>query len=368
MTPASVNEATSRSCTPSASLPGAGFGRLAVLDGWRAVSILLVLAGHWLPLNPIIPGSNEAVAATGMAIFFTLSGFLITRFLFDRPQVGPFLIRRLFRILPLAWLAIFILYWFYPGNGDQVRLLVANLFFYANLPPFPLLNGGGHLWSLCVEMQFYVGAALLVACGGRRALLALPMLAIIVTAMRIAAGARISIVSWYRVDEILAGATLAIVYFGHFGDRPRQWLMRYPLWLAVIVAILCCFFLQTPLAYGRPYAIAALVGATLLRSPAWFQRAMSSRPALYIAEISYAVYVIHGMLGATWLGSGGLVEKYLKRPLLAAATLAVAHVSTFYYERYFIRLAKGLTPDCRAGKGASRPVLQPADGVIVSEP
>ena len=69
-----------------------------------------VIAGHWLPLNALLPHLNEATASTGMAIFFTLSGFLITRFLLDRPQAQPFLIRRLLRILPLGWLAMIVLY------------------------------------------------------------------------------------------------------------------------------------------------------------------------------------------------------------------------------------------------------------------
>ena len=55
--------------------------RFAMLDGWRALSILLVLAAHLLPLGPKSLGLNDAVAPMGMALFFTLSGFLITRFL-----------------------------------------------------------------------------------------------------------------------------------------------------------------------------------------------------------------------------------------------------------------------------------------------
>ena len=43
--------------------------RLAVLDGWRALSILAVLAGHLLPLNALIPHSNEAAGLFGMAVF-----------------------------------------------------------------------------------------------------------------------------------------------------------------------------------------------------------------------------------------------------------------------------------------------------------
>ena len=60
--------------------------RLDVLDGWRGLSILLVLLGHLFPLGPKAWQMNGAVAGTGMAIFFTLSGCLITSVLLKRPQ------------------------------------------------------------------------------------------------------------------------------------------------------------------------------------------------------------------------------------------------------------------------------------------
>jgi hypothetical protein len=41
-------------------------------------------------------------------------------------------------------------------------------------------------------------------------------------------------------------------------------------------------------------------------------------PLAYLAKLSYALYVIHGGLTSTWLGSGDTLVKYLKRPLLLA--------------------------------------------------
>jgi peptidoglycan/LPS O-acetylase OafA/YrhL len=320
-------------------------GRLPVLDGWRALSILLVLAGHWLPLNAVIPNSNAPTAATGMAIFFTLSGFLITVFLWRRPDIRPFLIRRLLRIVPLAWAAMLILYLLDPARPTAA--LLANLLFFSNLPPAQLLPGGEHLWSLCVEMQFYLGVALLVAVLGRRGLLLLPVLALLVTAARIVAGEKISIVTWHRVDEILAGATIALLYLGAFGQRLPALFARMNFWVVLAVAAICCYFYESPLSYARPYAVAALVGITLWHVPAWIGALLRSRPAAYVAEVSYAVYVVHGILGHSWLGTGDLLEKYAKRPLLIAATFAIAHLSTFFFEKRFITLAKRLTASPR---------------------
>jgi peptidoglycan/LPS O-acetylase OafA/YrhL len=318
-------------------------GRLQVLDGWRAVSILLVLAGHLLPLDAVLPGSNEASATAGMAIFFTLSGFLITRFLFDRPEWTPFLIRRLFRIIPLAWLAMLILFALQWGEGSSLSTLAANLFFYANLPPQQFMAGGGHLWSLCVEMQFYLGIALLVAAFGKRGLMVLPFLALAVTVLRISQGQTINVVTWLRLDEILAGATLALLHVGQFGDKARNLFAKTNFYLLALIAIACSFWVYTPLAYARPYAIAAMVGVTLWHAPLWLNTLLCSRPAAYIANISFALYVVHGVLMESWLGTGELVEKYLKRPLLIAATFALAHLSTYFFEARFIAMAKQLT-------------------------
>ncbi len=102
-------------------------GHLAVLDGWRGISILCVLAAHLLPLGPKLLQLNEMVAVIGMAMFFTLSGFLITRFLLEHTNIVDFLIRRFARIIPLAWLAMAI----------TLPLVDAPASFY--LPTFSLL-------------------------------------------------------------------------------------------------------------------------------------------------------------------------------------------------------------------------------------
>ncbi len=319
-----------------------GEARLTILDGWRAVSILLVLSAHLLPLDVIVGGLNDAAGVTGMAIFFTLSGFLITRFLLERPDPATFLIRRLARIVPLAWVAILLLFLFMQSERSAGPLL-ANLLFLANIPPVSLLEGGGHLWSLCVEMHFYVGVAILVALAGSRGLLLLPLATIGVTILRISQGQTVNIVSWFRIDEILAGATVALIYTGHMGETVRRWLQNANFYLLVALMLLCCFFVYTPLAYARPYAVAALVGVTLWHAPRWLEVAFNSRAARYIAEISYALYVVHGVLTATWLGSGDTLEKYLKRVPLLIMTFGLAHISTFYWERRFTDWAKAFT-------------------------
>jgi peptidoglycan/LPS O-acetylase OafA/YrhL len=306
--------------------------RLGALDGWRGLSILLVLAAHLLPLGPKILELNEAAGAMGMALFFTLSGFLITRHLLRHDGITEFLIRRFFRIIPLAWLALAIAL---PMAEAPARAYLANLLFYANLPPQQLTDVASHFWSLCVEVQFYVGIALLVRLFGKRGLYLLPMVCVAVTAHRIYMGAYLDIVTWRRVDEILAGALLAMAFEKRFGDHPGRLLTRLNAYVLLVLLAACSHSASGFLNYLRPYVAAMLVGVTLLNPPAALGRLLGTKSLKYIALVSYAVYVTHHVLMYTWLGSGTGWIKYAKRIPLLAATFLLSHLSTFHYEKWF---------------------------------
>lgn len=315
--------------------------RFAMLDGWRALSITLVLAAHLLPLGPKSLRLNEAVAPMGMALFFTLSGFLITRFLAaEHASVRTFIIRRFFRIVPLSWLVCLIVLAF---NRASVGTYAAHLLFYANLPPFWLLPMTSHLWSLCVEMQFYVGIALVVAILGRRGLYIIPVLCLAVTGFRMATGTTISIVTWFRIDEILAGGVVALAYSGWFGAWPMKAVGRLNVYAMLPLVLLASHPIGGPLAYLRPYLASAMVAASLVSAPPLLARIFEHRLTAWVATISYALYIIHGVLMNTWLGTGGTFERYLKRPLLIALTFLLAHLSTYKFEQPCIAYAKRLT-------------------------
>lgn len=314
--------------------------RFQVLDGWRGLSITFVLAAHLLPLGPHRWQLNVASGQLGMALFFTLSGFLITRFLLHRPNVVDFVIRRLSRILPLAWLCMaIVLIW----ADSPVSTWLANFFFYANWPPMRLLEFSGHFWSLCVEMQFYFAVALIFLCLGRRGLLLLPVLCLAITALRMADQVHAAINTYYRGDELLAGCILALASEGIWGDRWVRTLGALnPYALMVLLAVA-----SHPdggfMNYLRPYLAALLVGWTLHNGHATPARVLTaSRVLAYLAAISYALYVIHPLLMQTWLGSGLGWEKYAKRPLLFGALFLLAHASTYYFERPCIAFGKRL--------------------------
>ncbi|MEP7100973.1 MAG: acyltransferase [Burkholderiales bacterium] len=309
---------------------------LDVLDGWRGISILLVLAAHLLPLGPARFELNDMFASMGMVLFFILSGFLITQFLLTHLSVRDFLIRRFFRIVPLAWLALAITL---PLVGAEQSYYAPNFLFYANLPPVSLLPATAHFWSLSVEVQFYIGIAIVVALLGRRGLMLLPAACLAITVYRVTQGAQIDIGTSKRVDEILAGGVLALVHAGKFG-RASNWLARPNVFVMLLLLAISSHMQGGFMNYFRPYFAAALVGCTLGNAPGRVTDLLRSRVLRYIATISFALYVFHGILAHTWLGSGDKLVKYLKRPLLFAATFAMAHLSTFYFEKHWIALGK----------------------------
>ena len=274
-----------------------------------------------------------------MAIFFTLSGFLITNFLLNNSSVVDFLIRRIFRVVPLAWLYMVIAL---PFMNSTPEFYIANFLFVANWPPMWLGNVNGHLWSLCMEVQFYFAIALLVVLMRNKWVVLIPCLCIAVTLYRVMNDVHVAINTYYRIDEILSGCILALIY----NNRLSNILDKLPTQTAITQIFLFLLFVVSChpdtgfMNYFRPYLAAAMVGSTLLNSRTRVAQLLNNRALFYIATISYALYVVHPLLIHTWLGSGDTVIKYLKRPLLFAAIFITAHISTFYYEKWWIAFGK----------------------------
>jgi peptidoglycan/LPS O-acetylase OafA/YrhL len=142
-------------------------GRLPSLDGWRALSIMMVFAAHATPdpairalalkpaLGPLFDGN------LGVRFFFVISGFLITYLLLrefqktGRIDLWAFYTRRALRILPIyfAYLAVVAVLQLTIKVQQPAITWVGVLTFTVNfLPRYHIV---GHLWSLSVEEQFY---------------------------------------------------------------------------------------------------------------------------------------------------------------------------------------------------------------------
>jgi peptidoglycan/LPS O-acetylase OafA/YrhL len=317
------------------------------LDGWRAIAITFVLLAHWFPLGPASLKLNAWSGILGMSIFFALSGFLITNLLIKNGNVHNFLIRRLFRILPLAYLYLAIVL---PLMGAPGGVYLPNFLFYANWPPFFLDYRNGHFWSLSVEVEFYLAIALIVFFLRKKGLLLIPLMAIFVTGFRILHGKEASIETYYRVDEILSGACLALIYNSQnhpLGTYLQNVLKKANPYILIVLLMMSAHEWSGPFNYPRPYFSALLVGTTLYQHQTKLFSILAHPVLKYIATISFALYVIHPIVSYGWLDPNNTDSKifkyFVQRPISIIILLTLAHFSTFYYEKYWISLGKKLS-------------------------
>ncbi|WP_420862187.1 acyltransferase family protein [Algirhabdus cladophorae] len=326
---------------PSAAAPSSAPRKstyIHALDGVRAASILLVLMGHALPLGPKDWMMNSVAARSGMALFFCLSGYLIVSILYKKPQVGPFLAKRVMRIVPalFAYLAVLTLFF-----GLPLKSFVLNMAFLSNYLVDGLAGGPvGHLWSLCVEMHFYIAVSIAVLIAGRRALWLVFPAAFIITGFRIEAEAVANINTHLRVDEILVGGCLALISM-HWGDHLRRILRPKPIALATLLVFGTLFALSAhnssgALVYFRAYFSMAVVGIIMHCQLTRLLRVLEGRIARYIAKISYALYIWHPLMLFGWFNAGTTFERYIfKRPISFVLMWIAAHISTIYWESYW---------------------------------
>lgn len=310
-------------------VPEAKNTRLPVLDGWRGISIILVLIGHMLPLGPKWLALNSMVSAAGLSIFFFLSGYLVVLMLHRKPGITSFLIRRFFRVVPLAWVALAVLT---AMNQPTFDVWLANLLFFANLYPNALMPNGEHLWSLSIEFQFYITVAIAVVIFGPRALFFVPLACLAVTVLRVTTGSGYSIVTWLRVDEILVGGMVALIRrkdTGIVNGNPCSILVTLTL---VPLLFVCCHERFLFGNYLRPYVAAALVYSSLDRVKDDLHQILTCRFLSYIAKISYSLYVIHPFTYAGWLGDGDTIVRYTKRLISFVLTFGGAHLISRFFE------------------------------------
>lgn len=151
-------------------------GHVPGLDGIRGIAVVIVLLYHhsitW------ITGGELTVS-----MFFTLSGFLITRLLVaewgrtDTISLRSFYERRVRRLFPASFvvlLAVAVLWTVFPGSGRRFAPWewLSGLFYFENVylqsagkdygGLFGLGNPLQHLWSLSLEEQVYLVFPVLV--------------------------------------------------------------------------------------------------------------------------------------------------------------------------------------------------------------
>lgn len=370
-----------------------GERRLDVLDGLRGTAIALVLWFHvwqqsWQVADLHVFGRTwrfNFVAETGFVgveLFFFISGFCLfypyARTIFDGHRLqtaGEFALRRVMKIMPSYLLAIAafsaIGYANFSSAHDAVRQIALHLLFihpwYAD--SFGSINGA--LWSLGVEVQFYVLFPLLVLLWRRSVLVS-------ATAMIGSAIVYRVFVAHYHADEIVrlvnqlpavldlfAAGMLTAYAYRAIAVRAPVWAQRRILWTALAVAALVGGVgLLTDLYQARVLpdwyanwfiwkrtALAvdffALTLGSLFALPAW--RALLANPVLaFLSIVSYNLYLWHPVVAfylkrwqiPPWHGTQPQFDSTWQLPYTVLAmfvSIVVAAAITYPFERPLLR-------------------------------
>jgi peptidoglycan/LPS O-acetylase OafA/YrhL len=229
-------------------------GKIADIEALRGIAILFVIATHLQGplLSWPIPWLGHVTAwyfrlASGVDLFFAISGFVIARSLIPSLQAArdrhelqvvvlSFWIRRAWRLLPSAWLWLAITLaaaaWFNRSRHfgllhDNFESTVAAVLTLANVH-FAMayghfgLGASAPYWSLSLEEQFYFALPLVAFAAGRR--LTATLLLILAIACVVPEDSLLC--ACFRIQPILLGVLLA-----DFARRPA-WRMAEPVGLA----------------------------------------------------------------------------------------------------------------------------------------
>ena len=153
---------------------------IPVIDGVRAVSVLLVLVGHLFHFHSSLFTLREETdflstffgffrADLAVDMFFVISGFLIGTILFkeykktSKISYKTFFLKRFFRLMPVYYFSLFLTWLRYniassDGGNLEISLMMNNYWynvFYINNFLEVNLQFMGWCWSLAVEEQFY---------------------------------------------------------------------------------------------------------------------------------------------------------------------------------------------------------------------
>ncbi|WP_323038248.1 acyltransferase [Gemmobacter sp.] len=305
--------------------------RILELDGLRAVAVLMVFFAH---AGVFLPGGG-----VGVDVFFSISGYIITKILLDEMRstgtisFGKFYKRQIRRLWPALFglLLIFFIYGVVASLADgnlragillSVAASAASFMNYARA--FELGSGGllGHTWSLAVEEQFYlIWPLLLLFCARiskRTSVTILLVSTILIALWRGWLG--LSGSWWYayhaletRADGLIFGALLAFVGAEHFRSLAKFWLL--PSIYILAIAMTGNYWTSTPMLLGG-HSLIAIASAWLVcacviqNSP--FTTVLASAPAVWLGDRSYSLYLWHypilGVIGnynlPAWLNLG----------------------------------------------------------------
>ncbi len=262
----------------------------------------------------------------GVPIFFVISGFLISLSWERAPSPASYVRNRLLRIYPALWvcLAISILIFLSAGvragsveftTWLAAQATIVQFYNPAFLRPFGIGVLNGSLWTIPVELQFYVLLPFLALVARKhpsRWLLLSIVAAVAMIFARTGLGVRdtmlqkllaVSIVPY--LFYFLVGVLMRYAYERHpaiFRGQAFGWIAVYAIWALIEVHF------SIPGANGNLLNVVSLILiATLIISGAFSAPALSRR-VLRGNDISYGMYIYHApilnLLVAHQIGGG----------------------------------------------------------------
>lgn len=297
------------------------------LDGLRGVAVLAVLGFHaWPNLMP--------AGSYGVTVFFTLSGFLITRVLLwevearGRISYSAFYARRAWRLLP-ALLIVLITYLILGGAFANI---LPPLFYYQNYAvifdaPWTHLR---HTWSLAVEEHFYLIWPFVIAAVPARRRLKVVFVALMASALWRALVLVFGTTEWaYYSTDANAVAILAGCFIAVAPEMKPPRLHWSPPAVALVVLLVFPFFIHhtTPYMWGY-YLVVGFSMIVIHQSTtrvAWLEWEWLK----WFGKISYGLYLWHYLIlrleifppvigvGLSILAAG-LMWHWVEAPILAS--------------------------------------------------
>jgi peptidoglycan/LPS O-acetylase OafA/YrhL len=289
---------------------------LPTLDGWRAISIAMVLICHtfWFKYGPGSSSFDDKFWHTfyqfglyGVSTFFTISGYLITsRILHEYKLYGSFnlkdfYVKRFFRIIPpfYFFLLILMILNFCFNLGTSNWDLFTSMFFIRIYQ----INSSdwytAHTWSLCVEEHFYIILSLYFFMWGLKKTKWWLLVSIGIIFLWNIISFRFKeidiirqLIAYFKVfssmDYMFIGGLFA--YLSTQFEETRNYLKRYQLILFLL--LFCLFFLNFPLKILIiPIFTGLLIYLTTLNPHEWILFILENKILKLIGKISYSLYL-----------------------------------------------------------------------------
>jgi exopolysaccharide production protein ExoZ len=360
--------------------------RVLSVELLRGLAAISVMGFHFSISHPLpIFGAIFANGHIGVDLFFLISGFVIYVSTERDRHPGRFLIRRFFRIVPLAWVCTLCAYLVMPPPRQPN--LVADLFFFPSdtisgplFAPIYALHILPVLWSMSYEVLFYAVFAAVLYLGRARGLLTTTILVGLVAVGQGTPFITLDAQSFSLVGRPLFANPMLLYFpvgmlFGWLSMRGSL-----ALWMSsriMLAALALAIWWTLPVTYG--FTRIGIIAIPLFLLMPTIKEGRMGKIAAALGSISYAIYLIHQMIEPA-IGNfpTTVAQMYVASPgfaqvtILTIATLGSAVVAHLLIERLFIGIGRALYQRIAAapavpGEPAQRVLAATTPFIVVAE-